>query len=150
MRIQQQTELGQLTHQRRVDIGLTQFELAERLGVTRQWVARFEKGIGEPSLTKALLVLHELDLTIDIRPKTADGIATVEFRLPNSSAIKAASQAALARLAASVGDTTSPSNFAHTAPGRADASALPKAATFKLDRVEKNLRLTRGAEEDDA
>jgi transcriptional regulator with XRE-family HTH domain len=136
MYIQQQIELGQLAHQRRIDLGLTQLELAARLGVTRQWLARFENGIGESSLAKVFLVLRELDLAIDIRPKKADSATTATFELPNSSAIQAASRAALARLAASVGD--------------GEASTLVKTASFNLDRVEKSLRLAQPAEDDDA
>jgi transcriptional regulator with XRE-family HTH domain len=136
MYIQQQSELGQIAHQRRMDLGLTQLEVAARLGVTRQWLSRFENGIGESSLAKVFLVLRELDLAIDIRPKTADSATTATSELPHSRAIQAASRAALARLAASVG-------------GR-EALALAKTASFNLDRVEKNLRLAQPAEDDDA
>jgi transcriptional regulator with XRE-family HTH domain len=147
MLVRQAHELGQVVFQRRLDVGLTQLELAERVGVTRQWLARLEKGIGEPPLAKVLLVLRELDLTIDVQPKPADLPHDVEFRLPNSEAIHAAAQGLLARLAMAVEEPSTLSG----ANSDATASAEPmeaRAIAFNLERVAKNLTFTRGAEDD--
>jgi transcriptional regulator with XRE-family HTH domain len=60
-------DFGRVARQRRLDLNLSQDDLAERAGVTRQWLSRFESAKADVSLSKALLVLRELDLDIDVR-----------------------------------------------------------------------------------
>jgi transcriptional regulator with XRE-family HTH domain len=60
-------DMGRVARQRRLDMSLSQDELAERVGVSRQWLSRFESAKADVSLSKALLVLRELELEIDVR-----------------------------------------------------------------------------------
>jgi len=64
-------DIGRLARQQRIDLGLSQDELAERAGVTRQWLSRFEQAKADVSLTKALQVLRELGLAVDVSPRAA-------------------------------------------------------------------------------
>lgn len=67
MRISSPTDLGALVRQERQDQGLTQAELAERAGTTRQWVVQFEAGAPNARLELVLATLRALDLIVDVR-----------------------------------------------------------------------------------
>lgn len=60
-------DIGRVARQRRLDLNLSQDDLAEHTGVTRQWLSRFESAKADVSLSKVLLVLRELDLSVDVR-----------------------------------------------------------------------------------
>jgi putative transcriptional regulator len=51
--------------QRRAELGLTQAELAEKVGVTRKTVNTVENGVFTPSATLALKLAAVLDLTVE-------------------------------------------------------------------------------------
>jgi len=51
--------------ERRTELGLTQAELAERVGVTRKTVNTVENGVFTPSATLALKLARALDLTVE-------------------------------------------------------------------------------------
>lgn len=51
---------------RRRQLGLTQAELASRVGVSRQWLIAFEQGKGTAEIQLVLRVLDELDLRISL------------------------------------------------------------------------------------
>ncbi|WP_345803360.1 helix-turn-helix domain-containing protein [Microbacterium sp. AZCO] len=60
---------------RRSDLGLTQEDLARRIGRARQWVVRFESGhAGSASLDSVIAVLNALDLyaAVDIAEEDPD------------------------------------------------------------------------------
>lgn len=58
---------GNIVHDRRSDLGLTQAELARRIGRARQWVVRFESGhAGSASVDSLMAVLHALDLYAEV------------------------------------------------------------------------------------
>jgi transcriptional regulator with XRE-family HTH domain len=59
-------DIGRVARQRRVDLNISQDDLAERTGVTRQWLSRFESAKADVSLSKVLLILRALDLRVDI------------------------------------------------------------------------------------
>ncbi|MFT7710881.1 helix-turn-helix transcriptional regulator [Clavibacter tessellarius] len=69
MRASWSADLGRVARQRRVDLGWSQEELAGKSEVTRQWLTRFETGKGDPTLSKALRVLRELKLLVDVSPE---------------------------------------------------------------------------------
>jgi HTH-type transcriptional regulator/antitoxin HipB len=71
VRIRAEGDFGTIARQRRRDLALSQAELAERAGVTRQWVVRFEQGNAEVSLSKAFAVMRELSLTLRADPVDA-------------------------------------------------------------------------------
>ena len=51
--------------ERRSELGLTQAELAERVGVTRKTVNTVENNVFTPSATLALKLAGALDLTVE-------------------------------------------------------------------------------------
>ncbi len=55
-------DIGALVREARLAAALTQQQLADRAGTTRQWVNRFEAGNDRASLSKVLAVLAELNL----------------------------------------------------------------------------------------
>lgn len=67
MRVSTTGDLGALVRQERQDQGLTQAELAERIGTTRQWVSQFESGTLNPRVGLVLAALTALGLDIDVR-----------------------------------------------------------------------------------
>lgn len=60
--------VGALVRETRVAAGLTQTQLAARIGASRFWVAAFEKGKPSAELGLALKAIHALGLAITIKP----------------------------------------------------------------------------------
>ena len=60
--------VGSLVRETRMAAGLTQTQLAERIGASRFWVAAFEKGKPSAELGLALKAIHALGLAITIAP----------------------------------------------------------------------------------
>ncbi len=80
MRIHTAWEIGLLVKAERQAQGITQEELAERIGATRQWVRFLEGGKPRLELGLALPALNALDLSVDItslRPDASRGEPTV-------------------------------------------------------------------------
>lgn len=71
MRVITTDDLGALVRQERHDQGLTQAELAERIGTTRQWVSQFESGALNPRVSLVLAALAALELDLDVRSSKA-------------------------------------------------------------------------------
>lgn len=72
-------ELGDLIRRRRNQRGLSQTELANLIGTTRQWVSRLEKGKNDIGTARLLAVLDALELNLDIRaPRAAVASAPLE------------------------------------------------------------------------
>lgn len=66
MNVRTSRDLGAVLRQARRRRGLTQQALAERVGVTRQWVVTVEAGQGNPQLLPLLAVTAVLGLTLDL------------------------------------------------------------------------------------
>src|SRR5437868_4505196 len=64
--------LGQLIADRRKEMGLTQTQLAERVGVSRFWVYQIERGKSNATFGLVLGALSELGLEMDIRRAEAE------------------------------------------------------------------------------
>lgn len=60
--------LGELIRRRRAELNLSQTDLAEQIGTTRQWVSRLEKGKNDIGTARLLAVLDALELNLEIRP----------------------------------------------------------------------------------
>ena len=78
MRLKTARELGMRLREAREDQGLTQEELAERIGASRRWVWEMEKGKETLHLGLVLKAISALRLTFDVRPRmsaleTSDG-----------------------------------------------------------------------------
>jgi len=58
--------LGQLVHDRRVELGLTQAELAVRAGMTQPQLSRLESGGATPTVPLLARVAAALDAELDI------------------------------------------------------------------------------------
>jgi HTH-type transcriptional regulator/antitoxin HipB len=58
--------LASLARGRRHELGLTQAELAERMGVSRQWIAGFEAGKPGAGLNLVIRLLDALDLRLAV------------------------------------------------------------------------------------
>lgn len=66
MRVHTVRELGGLVRDRRMRLGLTQQEVADRATVTREWLGRFENGKATVPLSRVLDVLSVLELVVDV------------------------------------------------------------------------------------
>lgn len=110
MKIGNAEDLGRVARQRRIDLGLSQDDVASRAGVTRQWLSRFEQSKADVTLSKALSIMRELNLTIDVRavqePGTID-IPSIRLNLPTAQTISIDSEA-LSRMAANLRQVTMP------------------------------------------
>jgi HTH-type transcriptional regulator / antitoxin HipB len=56
---------------RRTDLGLSQADLASRIGVSRKWIYQFESGKPTAEFGLVLRVMEELGLSLDISPTAA-------------------------------------------------------------------------------
>jgi transcriptional regulator with XRE-family HTH domain len=60
---------GNVVRDRRIELGMTQEELAELVGRKRQWVVRFETGFaGSASLDGLRRMLDALGLMVEVQP----------------------------------------------------------------------------------
>jgi len=75
MRVRTPKDIGALVRQRRHELGLSQLEVAERVGVSRQWIVDVERGKPRAELGLVLRMLDVLDvrLRIDDRPPVKPG-----------------------------------------------------------------------------
>ncbi|HLM69127.1 MAG TPA: helix-turn-helix domain-containing protein [Longimicrobium sp.] len=60
-------EVGLLIRDRRLELGWSQAQLADRLGVTRQWVMSLEQGNAGAALGQVLQAMLVLGLVVDVR-----------------------------------------------------------------------------------
>lgn len=58
--------MGAYAAERREELGLTQQELAERAGVSRAWVARFERDGSSSVLFRVFDVLRVLGVSVEV------------------------------------------------------------------------------------
>jgi transcriptional regulator with XRE-family HTH domain len=74
MVISSANDLGAVLKQGRQAKGMTQQQLAEMLGVTRQWVASVESGAPTARLGLAIDALRCVDILLDTRQDDSSGI----------------------------------------------------------------------------
>jgi HTH-type transcriptional regulator / antitoxin HipB len=72
MQLRNLTQLGALIRQRRGEQGMTQQQLAERIGVTRRWVVQVESGNGNPTTNHLFKCLDVLGIQIGELPQQTD------------------------------------------------------------------------------
>lgn len=65
------TDLGNLIREQRRKLGLDQRALAERVGVSRQWIVEVEGGKPRAEIGLVLRTLTALGLELEVRPKEA-------------------------------------------------------------------------------
>lgn len=61
-----------LVRAKRIELGLTQDQLAEKVGMSRQWVRNLEAGIGAPAFPAVLSVIHALGLEVSVEQPRSD------------------------------------------------------------------------------
>jgi HTH-type transcriptional regulator/antitoxin HipB len=71
MRIRSPSELGALIRGRRRQLGLDQSALAEKVGVSRQWIIEIEKGKPRAAIGLILRTLNALGVLLDARDEPA-------------------------------------------------------------------------------
>jgi HTH-type transcriptional regulator / antitoxin HipB len=71
MRIRSPAELGALIRDRRRQLGLDQSALAEKAGVSRQWIIEIEKGKPRAALGLILRTLNALGILLDAHAEPA-------------------------------------------------------------------------------
>lgn len=76
MRVTTTRELGLMLAERRRELGMTQQEFADHVGVPRLWVVQMETGKTNPKLSRLLDVLRRADLMLDLVGPTDAGVAT--------------------------------------------------------------------------
>ncbi len=68
-------DLGRTIRDRRLELGYTQQQLAERVGVARQWIVKVEKGKARAEIEPLLHTLFQLDLELRVdQAAPADGL----------------------------------------------------------------------------
>jgi len=70
MRVRSVLEVGAAARDRREALGWSQQVLAERAGVTREWVVRFEGGKASVRLDRVFDVITALDLVVDLEARS--------------------------------------------------------------------------------
>jgi transcriptional regulator with XRE-family HTH domain len=89
-------ELGELIRRRRIELQLSQSELAEMVSTTRQWVSRLEKGKNDIGTARLLAVFRALELNLDVRPPRVASVdqkrSTGQSSLLPSEAVQALAQ----------------------------------------------------------
>lgn len=66
MQVRSTAEIAAAAKGRRLDLGLSQTDLAERAGLSRKWISEFEAGKPRAELGLVLRVLEELGLRLDV------------------------------------------------------------------------------------
>jgi HTH-type transcriptional regulator/antitoxin HipB len=61
---------------RRMQMDLSQGQLAQRAGVSRKWVYEFEAGKLHADFGHLMRVLDALDLQLDVSPRSASAVST--------------------------------------------------------------------------
>ena len=75
MIVTSESDIGEVVRRRRLALGLSQTQLAEQVGTTRQWLSRLEQGRGDVTVSRLLTLLDVLGLNAEIsRPVTSAGI----------------------------------------------------------------------------
>lgn len=72
MRIKTSRDLGALVRERRRELGMSQLELADAVGVSRQWIVGLEQGKFR-AFGIVLRTLGVLALSIEVTPDTGAG-----------------------------------------------------------------------------
>lgn len=71
MTIHSSHALGNTIRRHRLDLGLSQSELADRVGVSRKWIIDVEHGKPTVALSHLLRLLDALDLDLRVAPRAS-------------------------------------------------------------------------------
>ena len=76
-------QYGDLIHARRTHLGLSQAQLAQKLGVQKAYVTHWEAGRSRPDLNLIPMICNELGISIAAffnAPASADSLSEAELR----------------------------------------------------------------------
>lgn len=139
VKLQSSSDLARLVKNARIQRNLTQQDVADAVGITRQSLARLERGNGATSFDTVLLILDHLGIHLDA---TADRRATAPTEVATRGAAQAAADALTRRITPLIGSGTLEAlNKQVLGPlPQIDPSLLPKIDTSGiLKRVVANL-----------
>ena len=153
MQIQKPSDLARLVKTRRQAHGLTQQEVADDVGITRQSLARIERGHGGVSFDTVLRILEKLDIHLEAATNSQHQLATPSFdgsvqrtasgalvagRSIDTSALAAAAAAATRNI-----DTSALAAAAAAATRNIDTSALAAAAAAATRNIDTSAQLSK-------
>uniref|UniRef100_A0A7C5RDL7 XRE family transcriptional regulator n=1 Tax=Thermus caliditerrae TaxID=1330700 RepID=A0A7C5RDL7_9DEIN len=69
------TGVGSIIKRRRIELGLTQQEVAEQVGISRQYVAEIEAGRRKPTLATLERLFLVLGLSLQVKTQSDGGNA---------------------------------------------------------------------------
>lgn len=75
--------LGALVRTRRTQLGMSQTQLAQKVGTTRQWLSRFEQSSNDVSVSIIFAILKELHLELTVTG-LEEGLATQDLGAAHS------------------------------------------------------------------
>jgi HTH-type transcriptional regulator / antitoxin HipB len=90
MLIRSPSDLGALIRGTRRQLGLEQSALAEKIGVSRQWIIEIEKGKPRAAIGLILRTLNALDICLDARTEPAGKAKTSHSKVDLDAIIEAA------------------------------------------------------------
>src|SRR4051812_40632029 len=94
-------DLGNLVHDRRKALNMTQAELAARVGVSRLWVNQVESGHGGAAVAKVLQLLSALGMmaNLDVAPRGGGApVRDVVHQAPRSATVRPSTVTATTRV----------------------------------------------------
>lgn len=137
--LQTTSDLARLVKNARVQRNLTQQDVADAVGITRQSLARLERGNGGTSFDTVLLILDHLDIHLDA---TTERRTTAPAGVATRGAAQAAADALTKRITPLIGSSTLEALNKQTLGSlpQIEPSLLPKIdPSGILKRVEANL-----------
>jgi HTH-type transcriptional regulator/antitoxin HipB len=90
MRIRNSSELGGLIRETRRQLDLDQGELAQKVGVSRQWIIEIEKGKPRAAIGLILRTLNALGISLDARTEPVKNVPRPASKIDLDAIIKAA------------------------------------------------------------
>jgi|GEM_PF-688526 len=126
------TDIGNIVRRRRTKAALSQGELAEKIGVSRKWIADLERGHPRAQLHLVLDVLNALDALVDVIDAPGD-----------ESAVGAPARAALSSASSKIGVRGMAEGLATMAAAMdyLPKIAMPPELIQSLARITQNLQL---------
>lgn len=150
MQIRKPADLARIVKTRRHAQGLTQQDIADAVGITRQSLARIERGHGGASFDTVLRIFEKLGIHLEATSKDQHHI-TIPIPAPNHDALRQATSAALAAtrdidtsaIAAEVARNIDTSALTAVAFRNVDTSAIAAAATAAARNIDTSILLSR-------
>jgi HTH-type transcriptional regulator/antitoxin HipB len=90
MRVRNSSELGGFIRETRRQLGLDQGELAQKVGVSRQWIIEIEKGKPRAAIGLILRTLNALGVCLDARTEPVKNVQRSGSKIDLDAIIKAA------------------------------------------------------------